>query len=312
MTPVVSVVQARDTTEEGINEATEKVIDLGGFSPSTKPRSVILKVNLRYYWDYSTGETTDPRVAAAIIDYIRGHYSEEADIAIAEADASAMRTKYAFKMLGYEKLSQEKSVRLFNLSESEKVEMEVAVNGRKFNLPIAKQILDADLLVNVPKLRTHRLTTVSCGLKNMFGAIAVPRKVVYHPHLDETIVGANKLMRPHLTIIDGIIALGRHPIKMGLILASQDQLAADFVAASVMGYDAKRVRHLTLAEKEGVGNVNSIQIVGVRDHRRFARMFPRENYFLFNLSWKLKLALLDMYLRIVNDTRPPALDRSRF
>ena len=101
--------------QRDIDETVNRVIGLTGFSPSNLHR-VVLKVNLRYYWDSSTGETTDPRIVSAIIDSIRGRFGSNVEILIAEADASAMRVKHAFRMLGYEKLAGEKSVQLVNLS----------------------------------------------------------------------------------------------------------------------------------------------------------------------------------------------------
>ena len=240
----MSVVDAKSTSEEDINSAVYEAIEKAQFRPRDSAKTVVLKVNLRYYWDFSTGETTDPRVGSAIIDYFREIYDQKAKIIIAEADASAMRTKYAFRMLGYEDLAREKSVELMNLCDCKKVDLEVTVNGKKFDLPVAEPMLDADVLLNVPKLRTHRLTEISCSLKNLFGAIAVPRKIVYHPNLDEAIVAINKLLKPHLTVIDGIIALGKQPVKMNLVLASKDQLAIDYIAAKIMGYDPNRIRHL--------------------------------------------------------------------
>jgi uncharacterized protein (DUF362 family) len=268
----------------------------------------MLKVNLRYYWDTSTGETTDPRIVSAIIDYIHARGGNDFDITIAEADASAMRTKYAFRMLGFTRLAREKSVKLINLCKCEKVEKEVVVNHKKFTLPVAKPMLNTNLLINVPKLRTHRLTNVSCGLKNIFGAIAVPRKIVYHPQLDEVIVAINKIIKPHLVVVDGIIALGKQPIKMGLILAGDDQVAVDVTASKVMGYNPHRIRHITLARKEGIGFSENIKIEGFEDLTKLSQIFPKENYFIFNFLWRLKLTALNTYLKLTKDTRPPVLD----
>lgn len=308
MRPIVSVVHTKDLTRNGIEKATFEAIEKSGFDLPKEVSNVFLKVNLRYYWDYSTGETTDPRVVLAIIEYIRDHCGRDIEIVIAEADASAMRTKYAFRMLGYEKLALDKNVSLLNLSECEVVKKRVAVNGREFVLPVAQPMLDANLLINIPKLRTHRLVGISCGLKNMFGAIAKPRKITYHPYLNEVIVGINKILAPDLTVIDGFIALGKWPVKLGLVMASIDTLAADYLAAKVMGYNPRRIVHLTLAEKEGIGNTN-IVVEGQKSISEFSKIFPRENYFLFNLLWDLKLGILDAYLKLTGDTRPPVLDK---
>ncbi|GAH40980.1 unnamed protein product [marine sediment metagenome] len=64
-----------------------------------------------YYWDASTGETTDPRIVSSIIDSLRNRFGDNVDICVVESDASAMRTKYAFKVLGYDKLCEEKGER---------------------------------------------------------------------------------------------------------------------------------------------------------------------------------------------------------
>jgi uncharacterized protein (DUF362 family) len=309
MAPTVSVVQTSDFSEEGLRNATFEAIDKSGFAFRKTITSAMLKINMRYYWDSSTGETTDPRIVSGVIDYLRHRFGEGIEIIMAEADASAMRTKHAFRMLGYHELAERKRVKLVNLCEGQKVEQQVVVNGSTFSLSVAKQMYDVDLLINVTKLRTHRLTTVSCCLKNMFGAIAVPRKIIYHPHLNEVIVGINKLVKPHLAVVDGIVSLGKTPVKMGLVLAGEDPVAVDSVAARIMGYNPRRIRHLKLAQNEGVGTFENIKLQGVSDLTKFSQVFPKENYFMFNLLWNLKLSILDAYLRVTKDTRPPVLDR---
>jgi len=304
---IVSIASTHEFSQLAIDKAVIHVLESSDFKPST-PDNIVIKVNLRYYWDASTGETTDPRVVSALIDYLRHHFGKTVDITIAEADASAMRTKYAFKMLGYEQLARDKHVRLMNLSQGDRVTKEVLVNNRSYRLPVAQQLLDTDLLINVPKLRTHRLVTISCGLKNLFGAIARPRKVAYHSHLNEIIVAINKILHPQLTLIDGIIALGRHPVKLGVVLASTDRFAIDYVAAKVMGYNPRGIKHLQLAEKEGLGDSARLTIIGNNDLSVYSNKFPRENYTIYNLKWELQLAVLNLYLKLTDDTRPPVLD----
>ena len=122
-------------------------------------------------------------------------------------------------------------------------------------------------------------------------------------------MGINKLIKPHLTVVDGVIALGKNPIRMGLVLASEDQLAVDIIAMRVMGYNPQRIRHMPLARNEGVGFSDNIKIEGVEDLTKFSKIFPKENYFIFNLLWRLKLAALGAYLKVTKDMRPPVLDR---
>ena len=79
---------------------------------------IFIKPNLMYYWDSSTGETTDPLLISLIIKKIFDVCGKDVNIKIIESDASAMRTKYSFKILGYEKLVSKK-VDLINLSQGE-------------------------------------------------------------------------------------------------------------------------------------------------------------------------------------------------
>jgi len=295
--------------DEDIKKTVSRALDFLNYDFDNEIEHIVIKPNLCYYWDYSTGETTDPRVISAVIDYIRQKVNDNAHIIIAEADASAMRTKYAFKMLGYEKLGQIKSVMLTNLSEGNIANKEVVVRNKKFTLAVNRVLLDSDLIINVPKLKHHRVTGITCALKNMFGAIATPRKYVYHDELSDVIVGINKLVKSNIVIVDGIIALGRYPQKMGVLMGSNNALAADFVAAKILGYNPKRITYLSLAEKEGIGDFNNINLI--EDNVRLKEIknsFPKQNYMLQNISWKLQLKMLKFYARITEDTIPPILE----
>jgi uncharacterized protein (DUF362 family) len=66
--------------------------------------------------------------------------------------------------------------------------------------------------------------------------------MVYHPFLDEAIVGINKILRPHLNVADGVIALGRYPFNLGLIMASTDPFSIDWVASEIMGFCEKSIK----------------------------------------------------------------------
>jgi len=315
MVTVVSLARAKscDDSEE-IRNTVHHAVDMVDFKPRGSLDTVLIKPNLCYYWDYTTGETTDPRVVSALIDYVRERYDKNAKIKIIESDASAMRTRHAFTTLGYRKLAATKSVELVNLSKGEISEREVRVGKLRFKLAIPRLLENPDLFINAPKLKvgpyaSGKHPAITCAMKNLFGCIATPRKVKYHPLLNEVIVGVNKLIAPHLTLIDGIIALSKHPINLGLIVASESVIAADFVAAQIMGYNPYNIKHLSLAIKEKeewsrlVGN---IKVVG-EDIDTFQSLFPKRNNFLFAASWGLQLSLLNFYLKLSGDNVPPIM-----
>jgi uncharacterized protein (DUF362 family) len=306
---VVSLVRTHGFEERDIKEAIEKALDLIDFKPKVSVKSVDIKVNLCYYWHASTGYTTDPRVVGGIIDCLRERYGKDVQIRIVEADGTAMRTKYAFRMLGYEELAKRKNVELFNLSQDEIREEKVCVNGREIAFQIPQSLLKSDLFINVPKLKIMRETKITCALKNIYGCIAYPRKIIYHPILNEAIVGINKILHPDLTIVDGIVALGRFPIKLGLIMASKDAFSVDWIASQIIGFNPSKIKFLKIAINEALGNLNGIEIRGKEDIGFFRRLFPKENFFSSKTLWTMQFRALMFYKKISGDTIPPFLER---
>ncbi|MHA1833163.1 MAG: DUF362 domain-containing protein [Candidatus Baldrarchaeia archaeon] len=271
---LVSLVECEERSVQSAKEAIKKALRLINYS-FPKAKKIIIKPNMCYYWDYSTGQTTDPNFVGAMIKVLREEFSSDIDISIVESDASAMKCKYAFKYLGYEKLAEKYEVKLVNLSKVESEPIKVEVNGEIFDFMIPKIIKNADLGINIPKMKYMMLSKISCALKNIFGCNPYPKKFKYHPKLSETIVALNKAMPFQLNVLDGIRVFGSKTLKLGLVMTSQDSVAMDAVAATIMGVNPRSVNHIMLAEKEGLGNL-SFNVKGV-DLNYFKRSFPRRS-----------------------------------
>lgn len=289
-----------------MKDSVARVLELIDFRPCGPIKSVVVKPNLCYYWDASTGYTSDPRLVAGIIDYVRDTFGD-VDIKVAEADASAMRTKHAFPILGYTKLAQEKKVELFNLSKDVLLDKTVHVNGRKISYKVPKILLETDLFINVPKLKIMRATKITCALKNIYGCIGFPKKIVYHGYLNEAIVGINKILHPHVSIVDGLIGLGRYPVRLDLVAASVDVFALDWVACQIMGCNPSNTTFLKIAMKEGLGNPEGLIVRGA-SVEEFAKTFPKGAFSSSRHLWNIQLWLLSAYRRIVGDVVPPFLE----
>lgn len=305
---IVSLVRAQGSPEN-IRDSILEALYLGANLIDFKldsVKSVAIKPNLCYYWDANTGYTTDPRIVAGIIDWVREECGKDVNIKVVEADASAMRTKYAFLILGYEKLAREKQVKLFNLSDDILIEKDVNVNRRKISFKVPQLLLKSDLYINVPKLKIMRATKITCAMKNVFGCIGAPRKVVYHPFLNEAIVGINKILHPHLTIVDGLVGLGRFPVRLDLIMEGIDSFSVDWVASQIAGYDPSRVDFLKIALKEKLGNPDGIVTRG-ESVAEFKEIFPRASLTSSNHWWSIQFWMLKLYSRIVGDVVPPVL-----
>jgi uncharacterized protein (DUF362 family) len=276
------------------------------FKAPDSVETVVIKPNLCYYWNSSTGNTTDPKVVAGIIDYFRDVYGENTRISVVEADASAMRTKYAFPVLGYTRLAEKKKVHLTNLSEEELAETTVTVDGQNLTFKIPQLLLKSDLFINVPKLKVMRDPIITCAMKNLFGANGAKRKNRYHKFLSEAIVGINKILHPHVTIVDGIFALGSHPIRLDLVMAGTDPFSVDWVASQAMGFEPLKIPFLKLAIKEKVGSIEGIKILGEKP-TSIGRIFPKPSVST-KYVWRLRFAMLKAYKRLSGDVVPPVLE----
>jgi len=270
----VSLVKADICSD--FKKAIGRSFDLIGFHFPPNLQRIVVKPNMCCYSDYSTGITTDPKIIAELIDFLRENISSDVQISIVESDASAVKFKYSSKILGYEKMSKEKNVKLVNLTEDSNEEVKVRVANHSYTFLLPSTIKDADLFINLPKMKyMEGPPEISCALKNIYGCNPYPNKFKYHPYLDEVIVGLNKIMKPDLCLVDGVIVRGKYTKKLGLIMASSDPEAIDSAAARIMGLNPKKIDHIVLAEKEGVGNMN-FNVVG-ESLQFFAKQFPKRS-----------------------------------
>jgi len=271
---LVGLVECKTRNVDSIKRAVREAFRLIDYS-LPKVEKIVIKPNMCYYWDWSTGQTTDPLFVAALISLFREEISPDVKISIVESDASAMKCKYAFKYLGYEKLAKNCNVDLVNLSIVEAEKAAVRVADEFFEFMIPKIIREADLCVNVPKMKYMSFTKISAALKNIYGCNPYPKKFEYHSKLDKVIVALNKVMPFDLHVLDGLTVCGSKISRLGLVMASQDPVAIDAVAAKIMGVNPKSVAHLVLAEKEGLGKTSFV-IKGV-DIDFFRKRFPKRS-----------------------------------
>lgn len=136
-------------------------------------------------------------------------------------------------------------------------------------LPV--ELLKSDLLVSVPKLKTHHWAGMTAGMKNLFGAVpgAVygwPKNLLHFRGIDNSILDLNATLRPHLTIVDAVISMeGDGPIMgrprgTGFVAMGTDAVAVDATCARIMGLDPLKIPYLSTASRF-LGNVAEGKIV---------------------------------------------------
>lgn len=268
----VSFVQVEDDESATLRKGIAKSLDLIGFSFHRDVEKIVVKPNICYYYHPSTGEVTDPRFVGALIDFLREKFCDP-EIFVVESDASAMKCKYVFSMLGYDVMAKEKGVKLVNLSKEKSRVIDIEVNGVQLKFHIPELFYRSDLTINVPKIKYMSDVKITCALKNMFGCNAYPKKFIYHRALNEAIVGINKLIKTDLVVIDGLIVSGKYTKWLGLVMASEDPVSVDSAASVLMGIDFQSVKQIVLASRLGIGKSGFLP---VGDFSYFEKVFPKK------------------------------------
>ena len=151
------------------------------------------------------------------------------------------------------------------------------------HIVVSRAMMEADVLVNVPKMKTHQLTVVTGAVKNMFGLVAGASKGRAHgtaPGLKDfgaMLADIYALRPPDLNIMDAIVAMEGNgpssgkPKPLGKILASTNALALDAVMCRIMGLPAKEVHHLAAASRKGLGPIDpaDVELIGPAPAARF-------------------------------------------
>ena len=305
--PVVSIVRIQN---DNIAKAVEQALDLlGGIHHVTKGvNTIMLKPNLVFSQAQATTKVAVVRTLAQLMQ------RAGKDVSIGEGSAAApnfnvrgpniFRTRkreildpmqqYVFEQLGYADLAKTLRLPLVNLHSGELVDVLVPGGFVFDKISLHKSLTEVDLLCSVPMMKTHQLATVTLGMKNLIGAFpgTVYQSVRGHMHdlaslVEPTaasavvvdMVRANKL---GLVVIDGSMAMeGNGPslgktFKMDVIVAGANPVAADMVAANVMGFSPAEVPTFLWANKAGLhpAALDEIEIRGEplqRVRRSFAK-----------------------------------------
>jgi uncharacterized protein (DUF362 family) len=273
----MSLVSLAEIKENNLKEAIAQSLTLIDYSFKKDIRKVVIKINACYYWDATTGQTTDPAFVEALVGLIREQTSPDIDISLIESDASAMKCKHAYRFLGFEKLAKTLGIRLVNLTEEKSDDTNVSCDGDSFSFKIPQIIRDADLRINLPKIKyTTKPIYLTCALKNIYGCNPYPQKYKYHPKLGPVIISLNKLMKFDLCIIDANVVSGVQPRKMGLVMASVDSVAIDAAAARIAGLNPKRIKYFKLGEHEGIGRTK--YILEGANLSKFKDLYPKRSF----------------------------------
>lgn len=265
-----------------INEGIEL---LGGWSKYVRQGTkVLLKVNLIGPKDSDSAAVTHSEFVRAITRILK---VKGCEVWIGDSAGGAIAgiapTGISLKISDLEKVAQEEGAVIKNF-DSEGVVTVKPESGKVENMHLAKPMFDADIVINLPKLKTHSAAIYTGAVKNVFGCVPGLKKAEFHKlapdpkDFGEIISDIHKACRIQLHIMDGIISMqgegptAGEPYAAGKILISEDPLALDAIGAKMLELNVSDVPILETAKKRGIGesNIEAIELIG--DYKEIPRL----------------------------------------
>ncbi len=285
MSTSVAIVKGKNGKDlDEVRRMMGELFSLLGPAPKIIPPNsrVLIKPNLtaeENLWE--KGILTGPIFMQALVEEVQK--ARPAEVIVAEAIAVGLNTKKAFVANGYEEMARATGARLLDLYDGEFEEIKTPEGGLLKSVRVSREVLRADFFINAPVLKTHFAGTLSVAMKNLKGTTTYEEKKRFHYlGLNKSVAELNAVLKPHLIVVDALIAMeGDGPVAgtpagMNVLLAGTDAVAVDTVAARIMDIDPSEVFSLCLAQVMGYGiwNEREIQILG-RSIEEVRRPFVR-------------------------------------
>ncbi|MDR3167509.1 MAG: DUF362 domain-containing protein [Treponema sp.] len=226
--------------------------DLAGLIGDREKR-VGLKPNLVVSRPAEEGATTHPEILRGLIAYLRERGFS--NLVILEGSWVGDNTQDAFSRCGYRKLAQDTGTELFDTQQ----DRARPCDCRGMKIEICDSARGLDFMINLPVMKGHCQTRLTCALKNNKGIIPDREKRRFHSlGLHKPIAHLNTAVHNDFILVDGICGdpdfeEGGNPVPAGRIFAARDPVLCDAWAANQMGYEVEEIPYIGLAAELGVG-----------------------------------------------------------
>lgn len=262
----------------------EGLMELGLDLSFAKGKSILLKPNLVEPSRKAPHINTHPKFVRAVIEVFRQWDARE--VFVAEGQGHCRDTDYVLEQSGLGEILDEAKVDFVDLNHDDVFEKTNALGATRLEtLYLPASLKRADVVVSLPKMKTHHWAGVTLSMKNLFGVMpgvcyGWPKNVLHYEGIPRSILDIAAAVKPHLAIVDGIIGMeGDGPIMgqpkpVGVIVMGRDLPAVDATTARLMELDPYRIWYLAQAENRlGAVNESRIQQRGetiVSMRKRFA------------------------------------------
>jgi len=261
--PTVALTHSESYAYASVQAALGEALTLalpGGLASLVKPGHLVaLKVNMLMGKEPGRAITTHPALVSAVCHEVARCGGQALIIDSPGGPYTHAWLKKAYEKCGFAQVAADTGASLnYDLSLTKVTNM---VGGQAVSAELLAPAVAADVIINLPKLKTHGLTTMTCAVKNMFGLIPGLTKIEYHlraPKIDDfcrSLVAIAEMAAPELTIVDAIQAMegegpsGGTPRNLGYLIVSSNMHAVDLVAAKLMGLPAKEVPTIVAARE---------------------------------------------------------------
>jgi uncharacterized protein (DUF362 family)/Pyruvate/2-oxoacid:ferredoxin oxidoreductase delta subunit len=235
----------------------------------------LIKPNLLSATPPERAVTTHPEVVRAAVTLVR-EAGAEAWVGDSPGGVEWNITRRALEVSGIGPAAIEAGAEIqdFDAGDAQFVDCPDGAILKRF--AVARAALDADLVISLAKLKTHGQALYTGAVKNVLGCLPGGGKIRVHQlapksrDLAAALLDIYSIVRPRLALIDGIVAMEGNgpnvgdPRRLGLLIASEDCVAADAVACRIIGYPARSIHILRQAEERGlgIGDLRKIEVVG--------------------------------------------------
>jgi uncharacterized protein (DUF362 family)/NAD-dependent dihydropyrimidine dehydrogenase PreA subunit len=271
----VAVESCPDYDREAVYACIKALLKNIGFKIEPYKR-VLLKSNLIAQNTPDQATTTHPVVVEAVCRLFK-----EKGCEVAIGDSSSFYqgggTRKGFETAGYTEIAEKYGAKLLPF---EATCLRHITSGRTLkSFYMTEAVFDHDLVINLPKLKIHRLARYTGAIKNLYGCIAGGTKQIYHKmfqarsdyqeYWGKPLVDVFQAVNPGLNIMDGIIGLDKdgpaangEPRQTGVLLGSENGCALDVVACRMIGFDPMRVPAVREALERGLTHAEQIEVIG--------------------------------------------------
>ncbi len=238
---LVSLVRCADYSRNNVNIAVQRAIDnIGGIEKFVKPgQKVLLKPNILQIAHPDDCVTTHPEIVRAVAELL---VNKGCKVLLADSPGSGLlyntsTLRKAYSANGYDVIAEELGIELnYDISYREVP----SPNGKAVKMfQIISPALEADVIISLPKAKTHVMTSMTGAAKNMFGVLPGIEKPSFHSRsrdparFADMLIDLDELMKPTLHVMDAVIGMegdgpsGGSPRKIGAIITSADYTALD-------------------------------------------------------------------------------------